>query len=155
QIFFVIANMFLSASVGFCALTAMIRLFRAQKTIGNYFVDMWRVLIYLFLPPGLLLGGIFLSQGLPLTCQSEGQVQTLEPGAMGSTDDGQIKLQNIIVGPVAAVLPIKQIGTNGGGFYGANGAHPFENPTALSNFVTCLAMMLFPMALVLMFGRML
>jgi K+-transporting ATPase ATPase A chain len=155
QIFFVIANMFLSASVGFCALTAMIRLFRGQKTIGNYFVDMWRVLIYMFLPACLIVGVIFMSQGMPMTYQSEVQVQTLEPGAMGTTDDGQMKLQNIIVGPVAAVLPIKQIGTNGGGFYGANGAHPFENPTALSNFVTCLAMMLFPMALVLMFGRML
>jgi K+-transporting ATPase ATPase A chain len=155
QIFFVIANMFLSASVGFCALTAIIRLFRGQKTIGNYFVDMWRVLIYMFLPASLLVGVIFMSQGMPMTYQSSVQVQTLEPGAMGTTDDGQIKLQNIIVGPVAAVLPIKQIGTNGGGFYGANGAHPFENPTALSNFVTCLAMMLFPMALVLMFGRML
>src|SRR5262249_49851549 len=75
--------------------------------------------------------------------------------AMGTTDDGQVKPQNIIVGPVAAVLPIKQIGTNGGGFYGANGAHPFENPTGLRNFVTCLCMMMFPIALVLMYGRML
>jgi K+-transporting ATPase ATPase A chain len=74
---------------------------------------------------------------------------------MGTTDDGQVKPQNIIVGPVAAMIPIKQIGTNGGGFYGANGAHPFENPTALSNFVTCLGMMLFPSSLVLMYGRML
>src|SRR4029077_7586106 len=74
---------------------------------------------------------------------------------MGTTDDGQAKQQTIVVGPVAAVIPIKQIGTNGGGFYGANAAHPFENPTGLTNFVTCLGMMVFPMALVLMFGRML
>ena len=65
QLFFVIANMFLSASVGFCALTAMIRLFRGQKTIGNYFVDMWRVLIYLFLPACLIVGVIFMSQACP------------------------------------------------------------------------------------------
>ncbi len=155
QLFFVIANMFLSASVGFCALTAMIRLFRGEKTIGNYFVDMWRVLIYMFVPACLIVGIIFMQQGMPMTYQSQVQVQTLEPGAMGITDDGQVRTQNIIVGPVAAVIPIKQIGTNGGGFYGANAAHPFENPTAVTNFVTCLGMMLFPMALVLMFGRML
>ena len=155
QIFFVLANMFLSASVGFCALTAMIRLFRGEKTIGNYFVDMWRVLIYMFVPASLIIGVIFMQQGMPMTYQSAVSVQTLEPGAMGTTDDGQAKTQNIVVGPVAAVIPIKQIGTNGGGFFGANAAHPFENPTGLTNFVTCLAMMLFPMALVLMFGRML
>jgi K+-transporting ATPase ATPase A chain len=156
QLFFIVANMFISAAVGLCALTAVIRLFRGERTIGNYFVDMWRVLVYMFVPACLLVGVIFMSQGMPMTYQAEVQVErTLEPGAMGTTDDGQIKPQNIIVGPVAAVIPIKQIGTNGGGFYGANGAHPFENPTGLSNFVTCLGMMLFPMALVLMFGRML
>src|SRR5262245_593906 len=155
QLFFILANMFLSASVGFCALTAMIRLFRGETTIGNYFVDMWRVLVYMFVPACLILGVIFMQQGMPMTYQSAIQARTLEPGAMGTTDDGQVKPQNIIVGPVAAVIPIKQIGTNGGGFYGANGAHPFENPTAVTNFFTCLGMMLFPMALVLMYGRML
>jgi K+-transporting ATPase ATPase A chain len=155
QIFFVIANMFISASVGFCALTAMIRLFRGEKTIGNYFVDMWRVMVYMFVPACLLIGIVFMQQGMPMTYQTSVQVQTLEPGAMGTSDTGQVKPQNIIVGPVAAMIPIKQIGTNGGGFFGANGAHPFENPTALTNFVTCLGMMLFPMALVLMYGRML
>ncbi len=155
QIFFIIANMFISASVGFCALTAIIRLFRGEKTIGNYFVDMWRVLVYMFVPACLIVGVIFMSQGMPMTYQSQVQVQTLEPTAMGTTDDGQAKTQNIIVGPVAAVIPIKQIGTNGGGFYGANAAHPFENPTAVTNFVTCLGMMLFPMSLALMYGRML
>ncbi|MGD0949752.1 MAG: potassium-transporting ATPase subunit KdpA [Candidatus Binatia bacterium] len=155
QLFCIVANMFISAAVGLCALTAIIRLFRGEKTIGNYFVDMWRVLVYMFVPACLIWGVIFMSQGMPMTYRSEIQVQTLEPGAMGTTDDGQVKPQNIIVGPVAAMIPIKQIGTNGGGFFGANGAHPFENPTALTNFVTCLGMMLFPMALVLMYGRML
>src|SRR5215468_5079109 len=156
QIFFVIANMFLSASVGFCALAAIIRLFRGEKLVGNFFVDMWRVLVYMFVPACLIIGVIFMQQGMPMTYQAQVQVErTLEPGAMGTTEDGQIKPQNIIVGPVAAVIPIKQIGTNGGGFYGANAAHPFENPTAVTNFVTCLGMMLFPMALVLMYGRML
>jgi K+-transporting ATPase ATPase A chain len=155
QIFFICANMFLSASVGFCALTAMIRLFRGEKLIGNYFVDMWRVLVYMFIPACLIVGVIFMQQGMPMTFESSVSVSTLEPTAMGTADDGQAKQQNIIVGPVAAIIPIKQIGTNGGGFFGANATHPFENPTGLTNFVTCLGMMLFPMALVLMFGRML
>jgi K+-transporting ATPase ATPase A chain len=155
QLFCIVANMYISAAVGFCALTAIIRLFRGEKTIGNYFVDMWRVLVYMFVPACLIVGTIFMSQGMPMTYQTSIQVQTLEPGAMGTTDDGQFKPQTIIVGPVAAMIPIKQVGTNGGGFFGANGAHPFENPTALSNFVTCLGMMLFPSTLVLMYGRML
>ena len=81
--------------------------------------------------------------------------RTLEPGAMGTKPDGQAKQQTIVVGPVAAFVPIKQLGTNGGGFYGMNNAHPFENPTALTNWLSCVAMMLFPFALVLMYGRML
>jgi K+-transporting ATPase ATPase A chain len=155
QIFFVIANMFISASVGFCALTAIIRLFRGEVRVGNFFVDMWRVMIYMFLPVCLLLGTLFISQGMPMTFESAVQATTVEPGAMGSADDGTAKQQTIVVGPVAAVLPIKQIGTNGGGFFGANSAHPFENPTAGTNFLTCLGMMLFPASLVLMYGRML
>jgi K+-transporting ATPase ATPase A chain len=155
QLFFVIANMFLSASVGFCALAAIIRLFRGDEKIGNFFVDMWRVLIYMFLPVCLLIGVLFMQQGMPMTLKSAVQVSTLEPGAMGTTDDGQAKQQTIVVGPVAAVIPIKQIGTNGGGFYGANATHPFENPSAWTNWLTCLAMMLFPSSLVLMYGRML
>src|SRR5262249_11587716 len=155
QIFFVIANMFLSASVGFCALAAIIRLFRGDETVGSFFVDRWRVVAYMLVPACLLIGVLFMQQGMPMTFQSAIQVSTLEPGAMGTTDDGQAKPQTIVVGPVAAVIPIKQIGTNGGGFYGANAAHPFENPSAWTNWLTCLAMMLFPASLVLMYGRML
>ena len=74
---------------------------------------------------------------------------------MGTDDKGQAKLQTIVVGLVAAVIPIKQLGTNGGGFFGMNSAHPFENPSAWTNFLECFGMMLFPFALVLMYGRML
>ena len=90
-----------------------------------------------------------------MTFESSYQVSTLEPAAMGTTDDGEAKPQTIVVGPVAVFVPMKQLGTNGGGFYGMNTAHPFENPTAFSNFVSNIAMMLFPFALVLMYGRML
>jgi K+-transporting ATPase ATPase A chain len=155
QIFFAIANFFLSASIGFCALTAIIRALRGDKTIGNFFVDMWRVVMYTFLPAAFLVSFIFLQQGSPMTFESAYQVSTLEPGAMGTTDKGETKQQTIVVGPLAVFVPMKQLGTNGGGFYGMNSAHPFENPTALTNFVSCVAMMLFPFALVLMYGRML
>jgi potassium-transporting ATPase potassium-binding subunit len=155
QIFFGLTNFFLSASIGFCGLTAIIRAFRSDSDVGNFFVDMWRVVVYMFLPIAFLLGIVFLQQGSPMTYQSSYHVSTLEPAAMGTTDKGDAKPQNIVVGPLAAFVPMKQLGTNGGGFYGMNSAHPFENPTALTNFLSCIAMMLFPFALVLMYGRML
>jgi K+-transporting ATPase ATPase A chain len=155
QIFFCLTNFFLSASIGFCGLTAIIRAFRGDAHVGNFFVDMWRVVVYMFLPISFLLGIVFLQQGSPMTYQSSYHVAPLEPGSMGTTDKGDAKPQNIVVGPLAAFVPMKQLGTNGGGFYGMNSAHPFENPTALTNFLSCVAMMLFPFALVLMYGRML
>ena len=155
QIFFILPNMFLSASVGFCALGAIIRAFRGEATVGNFFVDMWRVAIYIYLPVSLIFGVIFMQQGMPMTYASTEMATTLEPGSMGLDDKGQAKQQTIVVGPVAAVIPIKMLGTNGGGFYGMNSAHPLENPTATSNFFTTLAMMIFPFSLVLMYGRML
>jgi K+-transporting ATPase ATPase A chain len=155
QIFFCILNMFLSASVGFCALVAIIRAFRGQKTVGNFFVDMWRVFVYLFLPAAIVFAVFFISQGSPMSFQSSFQVSTLEPGSMGTNDKGEQTKQTIVTGPVAALESIKMLGTNGGGFFGMNAAHPYENPTAASNFFNTLAMMLFPFALVLMYGRML
>jgi K+-transporting ATPase ATPase A chain len=155
QIFFCISNFFLSASIGFCGLTAIIRAFRSENTVGNFFVDMWRVVVYMFLPVGFVLGLLMLQQGMPMTYQTNYQVSTLEPAAMGTAENGQAKLQTIVVGPLAAFEPLKQIGTNGGGFFGMNSAHPFENPTAFTNFLESVAMMLFPFSLVLMYGRML
>jgi potassium-transporting ATPase potassium-binding subunit len=155
QIFFCITNFFLSASIGFCGLTAIIRAFRGESKIGNFFVDMWRVVMYTFLPIAFLLSIVFLQQGSPMTFDSAHQVSTLEPAAMGTGDNGQPKQQTIVVGPLAAFVPMKQLGTNGGGFFGMNSAHPFENPTDVTNFLSCVAMMLFPFSLVLMYGRML
>jgi potassium-transporting ATPase potassium-binding subunit len=155
QIFFCITMLFLSAAVGLSALTAIIRALRSDKSVGNYFLDMWRVLVYMFVPTAFLFGLLFLQQGSPMTYKSSYQVATLEPGAMGTLANGQSKPQTIVVGPVAAFESMKMLGTNGGGFYGMNSAHPFENPTAFSNFFDTLAMMIFPFSLVLMFGRML
>ncbi len=155
QIFFGIAMLFISAGVGLCALTAIIRLLRGESKIGNFFVDMWRVVVYMFVPICLVISLVFIQQGSPMTFQPAHAVSTLEPEAMGTTEKGEVKQQNIVVGPVAAWESIKMIGTNGGGFHGMNAAHPFENPTGLSNFLNCLSMMIFPFALVLMYGRML
>ncbi len=155
QLFWAVPNLFLSAAIGLCALTLIIRLFRGEKQVGNYFLDMWRVVVYMFLPVAFILGVIFMQQGMPMTIHSTVEVQTLEPGAMGTTDKGEAKPQTLVVGPVAAFIPQKMLGTNGGGFYGMNSAHPFENPTAGTNFFTTFAMMVFPFSLVLMYGRML
>lgn len=151
QIFFGIAMLFISAGVGLCALIAIIRLLRGESKIGNFFLDMWRVVVYMFVPICLVISLVFIQQGSPMTFQSAHAVSTLEPEAMGTTDKGEVKQQNIVVGPVAAWESIKMIGTNGGGFHGMNAAHPFENPTGLSNFLNCLSMMIFPFALVLMY----
>ncbi len=155
QIFFCISNMYISAAIGLCALAAIIRALRSDKSLGNFFLDMWRVMIYMFVPFAFVFALIFLTQGSPMTFKTSHQVSTLEPAAMGTTDKGEAKQQNIVVGPVAALESIKMLGTNGGGFYGMNSAHPFENPTALSNFFNTLAMMIFPFGLVIMYGRML
>jgi potassium-transporting ATPase potassium-binding subunit len=146
QIFFNLSNFFLSASIGFCGLTVIIRAFRSDPHVGNFFVDMWRVVIYMFLPCALILAVIFLQQGAPMTFKCANIVNTLENPSTQQT---------IVYGPLAAFVPMKQLGTNGGGFFGMNSCHPFENPTALTNWLSCMAMMLFPFALVLMYGRML
>src|SRR5260221_1212747 len=126
-----------------------------ESKLGNFFVDMWRVVIYAFLPAAFLLSLVFLQQGSPMTFDAAQQASTLEPVAMGTGDNGQPKQQTIVIGPLAAFVPMKQLRTNGGGFFGMNSAHPFENPTDVTNFLSCVAMMLFPFALVLMYGRML
>ena len=144
QIVFVLWNMFLSASVGLCTLAALIRGLRGDGHMGNYYLDMWRVVVYMFLPASLIMGVILMADGQPMTFDSYAKVTTLE-GAD----------QTIARGPVAAILPIKHLGTNGGGFFGANSAHPFENPSAWSNLLSCMNMALFPFSLVIMFGAML
>jgi K+-transporting ATPase ATPase A chain len=155
QIFFDIIMLFLSAAVGLSGLCAIIRALRSDPKLGNFFLDMWRAVMYMFIPAAFVFALIFMIQGSPMTYRSSYQVSTLEPAAMGTTDKGAAKQQTIVVGPVAAFESMKMLGTNGGGFYGMNSAHPFENPTGLTNFLNTLAMMIFPYALVLMYGRML
>jgi K+-transporting ATPase ATPase A chain len=152
---FVLWNMFVSASVGFCALTAIIRGLRGDTDMGNYYLDMWRAVLYVFLPSSLLMGVLLLADGVPMTYEKAAEAATVEPAAMGNDDAGKERPQVIARGPVAAIIPIKHLGTNGGGFFGANSAHPYENPSAWSNFLTCINILIFPFSLVVMFGRML
>jgi K+-transporting ATPase ATPase A chain len=156
QIVFVLWNMFVSTSVGYCALVAIIRGLRGDGHMGNFYLDMWRAVVYVFVPASLVMGVLLLADGVPMTFDKAAEVATLEPGAMGAGPDGQPQLpQTIARGPVAAIIPIKHLGTNGGGFFGANSAHAFENPSAWSNFLTCVNILIFPLALVVMFGKML
>jgi potassium-transporting ATPase potassium-binding subunit len=144
QIFFVVWNMFVSAAVGFCALAAIIRALRGDQHMGNFYVDMWRIVVYVFVPASFLTGVVLIAMGVPMTFDGSAEVTTLEG-----------TLQKIARGPVAALLPIKHLGTNGGGFFGANSAHPFENPSAWSNYLEVVSLLIFPFALLVMFGHML
>jgi len=145
QIFFGFTCMFLSAATGLSAMTAMTRALRGDASCGNFFVDVWRVVVYLFVPLSLVIAVIFIQQGSPMTFTDHLTVSSLETG----------QPLRIAIGPVAAFESIKLLGTNGGGFFNMNAAHPFENPTALSNLLNTLSMMLIPFAVVLMYGRML
>jgi potassium-transporting ATPase potassium-binding subunit len=155
QLLFVVANMFLSASVGFCALLAVTRGLRGDANSGNYYVDLWRAVAYVFFPASLLMGVVLMARGVPMTLEPTVEARTVEAGAMGQDASGAAKPQSIARGPVAAVIPIKHLGTNGGGFFGANSAHPYENPDDWTNFYSCVNILIFPFSLVVMFGRML
>ena len=123
--------------------------------LGNFFLDMGRVVVYVFVPFSIATGILPMAAGMPMTLEPSAEVQTVQVGAMGTNDDGSAKPQVIARGPVAAVLPIKHLGTNGGGFFGVNSAHPFENPSAWTTVLECISILIFPFSLVVMFGRML
>lgn len=137
--------MSISATTGVAAAGGFIRGLSRKTTadIGNYWVDFTRVLYRLFLPLCFLMALVYVWQGMPQTLSADAIVTTLEG----------VK-QQLILGPVASFETIKHIGTNGGGFYGMNAAHPFENPTPLTNTLHILSMLLIPSALTYTFGAM-
>jgi len=136
--------MFTSAATGFAVAIAFIRgLIGRQDNLGNFYVDLVRSITRVFLPLSFIVALFLVFQGVP---------QTLHGAAHASTLEG-IK-QIITRGPVASLEAIKHIGTNGGGYFGTNASHPFENPTPLTNLVHILCMMLLPTALVYAFGVM-
>lgn len=135
---------FLSAAVGFAVLLALIRgLVRERSdTLGNFYSDITRVTVTVLLPLSLIAALLLVWQGVPQNFTAYTDAQTLE-GAQ----------QVIAQGPVASQIAIKQIGTNGGGFFNTNSAHPFENPTPLSNLLEMIFILWLPAALVIAFGR--
>jgi K+-transporting ATPase ATPase A chain len=144
---------FVSAAAGMAVLAALIRGFsrHESETIGNFWVDLTRSTLYILLPSSIVLALVLVSQGVVQTFSPYREVTLVEP-IKGR--DGEATTQRIAVGPAASQVAIKQLGTNGGGFFNANSAHPLENPTPLSNFLETLALLLIPAALCLTFGEM-
>jgi len=136
---------FLSAATGIALAIALIRAFarHSAQTLGNFWVDLVRTTLWVLLPLSVVLALLLAWQGVPQNLQSYVEVTTVEGGS-----------QTIAQGPVASQLAIKQLGTNGGGFFNANSAHPYENPTPLTNFLEMLAILLIGAALTYTFGHM-
>jgi K+-transporting ATPase ATPase A chain len=142
QIFGLMWLQFVSAATGIASLTALARGLSGKPRMGNFFTDLMRATFLVLLPMAVVIAALLILGGVPMTLQGAASAKTLE----GS-------LQTIARGPVAAFVAIKQLGTNGGGFFGANAAHPFENPSFFTNIIECICIILIPMASVWMFGR--
>jgi K+-transporting ATPase ATPase A chain len=139
------SQQYISAGVGIAVLVAVIRgLARRSSTeLGNFWVDLYRAIVYVLLPLSLILAVVLVWQGVPQTFSGHATAKTLEGAA-----------QTIARGPVALMIAIKQLGTNGGGFYNSNSAVPFENPNGFTNFLELISILLIPAAQVFMFGKM-
>ncbi len=142
QIFGLMWLQFVSAATGLAALTAAARWLGGNGQLNNFYMDMARSAFGVLLPAAAVVALLLIVCGVPMTFDGKAVAHTLE----GVT-------QNIARGPVAAFVSIKQLGTNGGGFFGANSAHPFENPNFYSNLIECIAILLIPMACVWLFGH--
>ena len=142
---------FLSAATGMAVLVAMIRGFQRTHTngIGNFWVDMTRSTLYILLPLSFLIALVLVGQGVVQTFKPYQTVSVVE-----QVSTAEKTTQTLAVGPAASQIAIKQLGTNGGGFFNANSAHPYENPTPLSNFLEMLLLVLIPAALCHTFGTM-
>ncbi|MEG0498657.1 MAG: potassium-transporting ATPase subunit KdpA, partial [Alistipes sp.] len=143
QLFVVMLFQFLTAATGMAALAAIFKGMSAKTThsLGNFWVYLVRSVTRILLPLSIVVAILLIFGGTPMTLEGKQTLQTLE----GSE-------QSISQGPVAAVVAIKQLGTNGGGFFGANSSHPLENPTYFTNMVECISIILIPMAMIWAFG---
>jgi K+-transporting ATPase ATPase A chain len=145
---------FVSAATGMAIVIAMIRglVRHTSKTIGNFWVDLTRTVLYILIPLSFVLALVLVSQGVVQTFSQYKTVALLQPTTDASGNS--VTQQILAVGPAASQIAIKQLGTNGGGFFNANSAHPFENPTPLSNFLETLSLLVIPAALCYTFGKM-
>ena len=142
QLFALMWLQFVSAATGLAALLALARGLGGKPQLGNFYRDLLNGTFLVLLPLALFVGILLVLGGVPMTFDGAVVAQTLE-GAV----------QTICRGPIAAMVAIKQLGTNGGGFFGANSAHPFENPAYYTNMIECIAIIVVPMACVWLFGR--
>lgn len=142
QMCVIIFMMFTSAASGYAACMAFCRGLTGRK-LGNFYEDMTRITTRILIPVSFLVALLLVSQGVPQTLDSNFTIHTIEG-----------KLQDLAMGPVAALESIKHLGTNGGGFFGANSTTPFENPTVISNIAEMISMMILPGACVVAFGHM-
>lgn len=142
QLFALMWLQFVSAATGIAAVTALSRGLAGRTDLGNFYQDLWRAAGLVLLPLSLIWASLLVLCDMPMTLEGAAVATTLE----GAT-------QTIARGPVAAFVAIKQLGTNGGGFFGPNCTHPFENPTFWSNVLCNVAIILIPMGTVWMFGR--
>src|SRR5574344_383425 len=143
QLFVVMLFQFLTAATGMAAMAGVMKAMAAKttQTIGNF----WQLLVVsitrILLPLSLIVGFVLILQGMPMGFDGKMQLTTLEGVE-----------QQVSQGPAAAIVPIKQLGTNGGGYFGVNSSHPLENPTYLTNMVECISILLIPMAMAFAFG---
>lgn len=143
QLFVIMLFQFLTAATGMAAMAGIMKALgeKTTQTIGNF----WKFLVLsctrILLPLSLVVGFILITQGTPMGFDGKMEVTTLE----GET-------QYVSQGPAAAIIPIKQLGTNGGGYFGVNSSHPLENPTYLSNMIECWSILIIPMAMAFAFG---
>jgi K+-transporting ATPase ATPase A chain len=142
QLFALMWLQFVSAATGIAALTALSRGLAGKPKLGNFYRDLLNATLLVLLPIAVIFAVLLVLGGIPMTFHGAATAETLEGVA-----------QTIARGPVAAFVAIKQLGTNGGGWFGPNSAHPFENPTFFTNLVECISIVLIPMASVWMFGR--
>ncbi len=145
---------FVSAATGMAALAAMIRGIARHTTdkIGNFWVDLTRTVLYILLPLAFVLALALVSQGVVQTFSQYQTANLLQP--ITDASGKSVTTQTLAVGPAASQIAIKQLGTNGGGFFNTNSTHPFENPTPFSNFLEMLSILLIPAALCYTFGKM-
>ncbi len=146
---------FVSAAAGMAVLVALARALkrRESRSIGNFWADLVRSTLYVLLPLALILALALVSQGVVQTLAPAAEARLLDPYTGG--DGATVSTQTLARGPAASQIAIKQLGTNGGGFFNVNSAHPFENPSPLANFLETLAILILPAALCVTFGALL
>ncbi len=141
--------MFVTPAAGLCAMLAVLRGLRGDAHMGDFYLDLMRSLVFVFVPFALVLAVLLVGTGVPMTFQPAAQAKTIDGAAT------KFETQTISRGPVAALVAIKQAGTNGGGFFGPNSTHPFENPSPWSNLISVAEIVALPMAGLVMAGLML